>query len=65
VWENNEVVIKNMKGLVDVNLGLEYRYTKFLSAFLNLNNLAAQRYQRWYAYPTQKFNLLGGLTYTF
>jgi len=54
-----------MKGLVDVNLGLEYRYTKFLSAFLNLNNLAAQRYQRWYAYPTQKFNLLGGLTYTF
>jgi hypothetical protein len=33
--------------------------------FLNFNNIAGQRYERWYAYPTQKFNLLGGLTYTF
>lgn len=54
-----------LKGLVDVNLGFEYRYTKFLSVFLNVNNLASQRYNRWYAYPTQKFNVLGGLTYTF
>ena len=55
----------NMKGLVDVNMGFEYRYTKFLSAFINFNNLAGQRYERWYAYPTQKFNLLAGVTYTF
>jgi hypothetical protein len=54
-----------LKGLVDINLGFEYRYTKFLSLFLNLNNIGAQRYQRWYGYPTQGFNLLGGLTYTF
>ncbi len=57
--------IVNMKGLVDVNIGFEYRYTKFLSAFINFNNIASQRYERWYAYPTQKFNLLGGITYTF
>jgi hypothetical protein len=57
--------VVNMKGLVDVNIGFEYRYTKFLSAFVNFNNLAGQRYQRWYGYPTQKFNLLAGLTYTF
>ncbi len=57
--------VVNLKGLVDLNLGFEYRYTKFLSLFLNLNNIAGQRYQRWYAYPTQKFNFLGGLTYTF
>jgi hypothetical protein len=61
----NGVTVQNLKGLVDVNIGFEYRYTKFLSAFLNFNNLAAQRYERWYAYPTQKFNLMGGLTYTF
>jgi hypothetical protein len=54
-----------LKGLVDVNIGFEYRYTKFLSAFINFNNIGAQRYERWYAYPTQKFNLLAGLTYTF
>jgi len=55
----------NLKGLVDVNLGVEYRYNKFLSLFVDFRNIGAQRYQRWNAYPTQKFNLLGGLTYTF
>lgn len=54
-----------LKGLVDVNLSAEYRYTKFLSVFLNLNNIAAQRYFRWNAYPMQRFNLLAGLTFTF
>ncbi|HEU4718135.1 MAG TPA: hypothetical protein VFU15_09885 [Bacteroidia bacterium] len=57
--------VVNLKGLVDVNLGFEYRYTKFFSVFLNLNNLANQRYERWYAYPTQRFNFLAGATYTF
>ena len=65
VLEGSNLVATTLKGVVDLNLGLEYRYTKFLSAFLNLNNVAAQRYQRWYGYPTQRFNLLAGLTYTF
>lgn len=55
----------NLKGLVDVNLGAEYRYNKYLSLFIDFRNLAGQRYMRWNAYPTQKFNLMGGLTYTF
>lgn len=55
----------NMKGLIDVNLGAEYRYNKFLSLYVDFRNLAGQRYERWYGYPTQKFNLIGGLTYTF
>lgn len=54
-----------MKGLIDLNLGAEYRYNKFLSLYVDFRNVAAQRYQRWYGYPTQKFNLIGGLTYTF
>ncbi len=65
IIDGNTSTVVNMKGLVDVNIGFEYRYTKFLSAFINFNNVASQRYERWYAYPTQKFNLLGGLTYTF
>jgi hypothetical protein len=65
IQDGNSFLVVTTKGLVDVNIGFEYRYTKFLSAFLNFNNIAAQRYQRWYAYPTQKFNLMGGLTYTF
>lgn len=57
--------VSNLKGLVDINLGAEYRYNKYLSLFVDLRNIAGQRYMRWNAYPTQKFNLIGGLTYTF
>lgn len=57
--------VKNLKGLVDVNLGAEYRYNKFLSLFIDFRNIGAQRYERWNEYPTQKFNLMGGMTYTF
>jgi hypothetical protein len=55
----------NLKGVTDVNLGFEYRYNKFLSLYVDLRNVANQRYQRWYGYPTQKFNFMAGLTYTF
>ena len=51
--------------LADANLHFEYRYSKRLSAFLQLNNLAAQSYQRWYGYPVQGFQVMGGLTFGF
>jgi hypothetical protein len=52
-------------GIFDANLGVEYRYTKKLSAFINFNNLTSTAYQRWQDYPTQKLGVLGGLTYSF
>lgn len=52
-------------GLVDVNLSAEYRFRKWLSVFVNLNNIAAFRYNRFYEYPTQGFNLIGGLSVAF
>ena len=59
------VTTVNLKGYVDANLGFEYRYTKRLSAFLNFNNIASQKYQQWYRYRVQGFNVLGGVTYAF
>ena len=56
---------KTLKGVVDVNLGIEYRYTDRLSAFLNLQNLGSAQYMQWNEYPTQRFNVLGGLSYSF
>lgn len=50
---------------VDVNLGVEYRYTKLLSVFLNFNNLQNNSLERWINYPSQRFNVLGGLSYSF
>lgn len=54
-----------LKGVTDINIGLEYRYTKILSAFINFNNLASTRYYKWYNYPTHRINILGGVTYAF
>jgi hypothetical protein len=50
---------------VDANIGVEYRYTKILSVFLNLNNVQNQSLERWYNYPSHRFNVLGGVTYAF
>ena len=56
---------KKLGFIADVNLGVEYRYNKRISAFVQFNNLAAQRYQRWYNYPVQSFQVLGGFTFRF
>lgn len=56
---------KTLNGFADINIGLEYLYNKKISAFLNFNNIAGQRYYQWYNYPNQRFHVLGGLTYAF
>lgn len=60
-----KVVAKELKGIFDANIGVEYRYTKRFGLFLNFNNIANVRYYRWSNYPTQRFNLMGGLSYSF
>jgi len=65
VEASNDKYIYNLKPFVDANLGFEYRYNKKLSAFINFNNLAGQKYLKWTAYPVQGFNLLGGITFSF
>ncbi len=59
-----EVPVK-LDGLFDLNLGLEYRYSKLLSGFINFNNILGQRYYRWYNYPSYRFNVMLGITYSF
>lgn len=52
----------NLNMQVDINLGAEYRINKNVTLWINFNNIAAWRYNRFYNYPTQQFNLLGGFT---
>ena len=54
-----------LKKIIDANIGIEYRYSKILSAFLNFNNITNSKNYYWNYYPTQGFNMLGGLTYSF
>jgi len=46
------------------NLGVEYRYTKSFSLFLKLNNISGAKYERWNFYPSHRFNIMGGFTYS-
>jgi hypothetical protein len=50
---------------VDLNFGIDYRYSKNLSAFLNFNNIANNKYQKYFTYPVYGINILGGFTFTF
>jgi hypothetical protein len=60
-----KVVAQELKGVLDANLGLEYRYTKKLGFFLNFTNIANYRYYRYSNYPTHRFGFMGGLSYSF
>jgi hypothetical protein len=60
-----KVIPVELKGVFDANIGGEYRYNKKLGFFINFNNLAGQRYFRYVNYPTQKFFVMLGLSYSF
>jgi hypothetical protein len=57
--------IGELESAIDVNLGAEYRYSRLLSGFIQLNNILSDGYYEWNNYPTYGFNILIGLTYSF
>ncbi len=63
--ETNSRHYETVKGYTDLSFAFEYRYTRQLSAFLNLNNVLGSRQYHWYNYPGYRFNLLGGIAYSF
>jgi hypothetical protein len=60
-----EPIAKKLDDIYDVNLGGEYKITKQFSAFININNIGNFRYNKWYNYPSQRFNFMGGIAYAF
>jgi len=62
--ENNQYFIP-LGFLADGNLGVEYRYNKRVSAFLQINNIASQRYSRWLNYPVMPIQVMAGITARF
>jgi hypothetical protein len=55
----------DLAGFLDAHLGLEYRYTKRLSVFVDMSNVSLSRYERWYRHPVQRGLVIGGFTYAF
>jgi|JI9StandDraft_1071089.scaffolds.fasta_scaffold71258_1 hypothetical protein len=57
--------IYKLKGFLDANFKVEYRYNKRLSAWVQFNNAFALKYQRWGGYNNQQFLAMMGATYAF
>ncbi len=55
------------KGLsgIDVNAGVEFKVTRQLNLWLQLNNILNNKYEFWHQYQVYGFNLLGGIVFTF
>jgi len=54
-----------MDNIMDVNLGISYIVSKSLSVYLHLNNLLNNKYQYFYGYDVQGFNLMTGVAFSF
>ncbi len=57
--------VKELNGLVDINLAAEYRFTSWMSAFAQVNNLIADQYFVWQNYPMHRINFIAGLSWIF
>lgn len=54
-----------MKDINELNFRGEYQITDWLSVNARLNNILYQRYELYYGYPLQEFNILGGVSLKF
>jgi hypothetical protein len=64
ITENNQFAAP-LNTFADINLSTEYKFNKMITGFIQLNNMAAQRYLRWYNYPLTGFQIMGGATFKF
>lgn len=58
-------VSKTLSGGTDLSAGIEFIVSKQFSAWLDLNNLLNDQYQRWYNYRVYGLNVLAGVIYKF
>jgi hypothetical protein len=49
----------------DLNARLEYLFSDSFSAFLQFNNITANKYQVFLNYPVRGFQVIGGITWSF
>jgi hypothetical protein len=55
--------MEKIKPVADINLKLNYNYSRAFTLFADLYNLADRSYLIWNQYPSQRFNFLFGLSY--
>jgi len=59
--EQGNAQSKELNGILDLNAGIDYRFSKAFSAFFKFNNILNKEYQYWNNYPVRGFHLTGGV----
>ena len=59
-----DLIVKNAS-FADLNLSVSYNFNKQLSVFARAHNIFSNNYERFYNYPNQGIQFLGGITYKF
>lgn len=62
--DKNEVSHTFLPGS-DLSAGAEFKFTKQLSAWLDVNNIFNNKYERWHNYQVYGLNLIGGVRFDF
>jgi len=57
--------ILNMNDIHDLSVKGTYLFTPRFSAYVSLNNLLFSKYDLWWGYPAQDFNIMGGFSFLF
>ncbi|MDB5242230.1 MAG: hypothetical protein JWP57_2855 [Spirosoma sp.] len=58
-------VTYTLKPIYDANVKIDYFLGRQVSAFVSLNNIFGQNYERYLYYKQQGLNFLGGISYSF
>jgi hypothetical protein len=56
---------ESMKNIHDVSFAGTYTLNETIAVFAKANNLLFQKYDLWYGYPAQNFNIMGGINVKF
>jgi hypothetical protein len=56
---------RKLPAAVDLNAGLEFKITKSLNAWFQMNNILNNKYQRWHEYESLGFQVMGGIVFSF
>lgn len=55
----------NFKPGADLGIGAEFRINKKFTAWMDVNNILNNKYERWHRYEVYGLNLLGGIRFDF
>jgi hypothetical protein len=64
-YQGEEIVAKKLGTAFDLGAGFEYRINRMISAYVDVNNILNQHYQRWNNYPVQGILAMLGVKISF